>query len=64
MSNAVADEAASGFVGAFYQALAYGKDLQTAFELGIAQLRLKGASGDEAPRLLSRHPNLKDLRFD
>lgn len=40
MSRAVKDQAATAFAAGFYEALAFGKSVQTAFELGRAQMGL------------------------
>jgi len=50
----ISDTAAICFSKAFYQALGYGKDIQTAFELGCLELDLEGMSVNEKPKLLSR----------
>lgn len=46
MSDAIPDKAALHFAVAFYRALAYGRMVETAFELGLSQLRMEG---DGAP---------------
>lgn len=55
MSDSVADDAARMFAAAFYRGLAFGRSVQTAFDLGINELRLLGL-GDEdyIPKLLVR----------
>ena len=53
MANAIEDRAAIAFATAFYQALGYGKDIQTAYQLGCAQIALVGASGDDTPQLVA-----------
>jgi len=40
MSKAVGDAAAISFATAFYQALGFGKDVKTAFDLGCVQINL------------------------
>ena len=46
---------AGAFAAAFYRGLAYGKSVQTAFDLGLNELQLKGLMDDEAaPVLLIR----------
>jgi hypothetical protein len=54
MSESVEDGSAIAFAGAFYQALAYGQDAQTAFELGKSQILLTGLADADVPRLLIR----------
>jgi hypothetical protein len=53
MSTAIADESAVAFASGFYQALGYGRDVQTAFELGCGQLSLEGLEGVDTPRLIT-----------
>jgi len=47
MRSSVTDVAACEFAAAFYQAIAYGKSIKTAFELGINAIQLEGLTGDE-----------------
>ena len=55
MSDSVADAAASAFAAAFYRGLAFGRSVQTAFELGLNELRLAGhGDEDDIPKLLVR----------
>ena len=42
MTKAIGDSSAIQFASAFYQALGYGKDVQTAFQLGCVQINLQG----------------------
>lgn len=53
MSNAIADEAAIAFAKAFYQALGYGKDIQTAYQLGCVQIALDDLAGFETLQLIA-----------
>ncbi len=52
MSSGVGDEASISFASAFYQALAYGKDVVSAFELGKNQVHLENLGDHEVPKLL------------
>lgn len=52
MSNAFDDAAAIQFASAFYRALAYGRSIKTAFDLGCAQIDLSNLNEQEIPRLL------------
>jgi hypothetical protein len=52
MSQPVGDRSAIGFAGAFYEALAHGKAVKTAFELGLAQARAAGAQKQGDPVLI------------
>ena len=54
MSKAIGDESAISFAAAFYQALGYGKDIQTAFELGCVQIDLEDLGEQDTPKLLKR----------
>lgn len=55
MSDSVADDAARVFAAAFYRGLAFGRSVQTAFDLGINELRLVGLDDeDDIPNLLIR----------
>ncbi|RCV89830.1 CHAT domain-containing protein [Billgrantia montanilacus] len=55
MSDAVADDAARVFAAAFYRGLAFGRSVQTAFDLGINELRLaRLGDEDHIPKLLVR----------
>ena len=49
MTTAVGDDAAIDFATAFYRALGYGRDVQTAFDLGTNQIAL-GACPMWTPR--------------
>jgi len=54
MSKGIGDEAARVFAAAFYRGLAFGKSVQTAFDLGLNALRLGNLGQTEVPRLLVR----------
>lgn len=58
LSDAISDRAALRFSIAFYQALAYGRDIGSAFELACVQLELVGIDEDNVPRLITRDPTL------
>jgi hypothetical protein len=57
MSTAIGDQAAISFSAAFYQALAYGRSLRTAFELGAVQIDLEDIPENETPQIIA--PNAK-----
>lgn len=61
LSDAISDRAALRFSIAFYQALAYGRDVGTAFELGRLQIELSGGDETGIPRLLTREPDSSRL---
>lgn len=54
MSAALGDVSARAFSGAFYQALAYGEDVQKAFDFGRLQIGLQGKRQVDVPVLLPR----------
>jgi hypothetical protein len=51
MREPIGDEAAIAFSSSFYQALGFGKPVDTAFRLGCNELRLKRISDGQTPRL-------------
>jgi hypothetical protein len=53
MSTSIADESAVSFASSFYQALGFGRDVQTAFDLGCGQLGLMDLEGEETPKLIT-----------
>jgi hypothetical protein len=54
MSKAIGDAAAIRFAAGFYQALGYGRSIQTAFDLGITQIGLDGLAEEATPQLLTK----------
>jgi hypothetical protein len=52
MNTAIEDNAAVVFAGTFYQALGYGEDMQTAFDLGCVQIDLEGRMQSHVPKLV------------
>lgn len=63
MPSEVGDQTAIAFAAAFYQALGYGQDINTAFELGCVQTSLAGTEDDEQPHLEIRDDAAAALRF-
>jgi hypothetical protein len=59
MRTAIGDDAAILFAAAFYRALGYGRDVQTAFDLGKNALQLAGNREDQTPAIHFR-PELGD----
>lgn len=53
MADAISDEAARTFAIAFYRALAYGRSVQAAFDLGCSQLELRRLSEAQQPKLIA-----------
>lgn len=62
MSTSVGDGAAIAFSSAFYQALASGESVNTAFEFGCNQIQLEDLGEDLTPTLYVKD-GLKPLRF-
>jgi CheY-like chemotaxis protein len=63
MSRAIDDQAATSFSAAFYQAIGFGRDVQTAFDLGCVQIELDGVEDQDAPRLLAKQVDPKKVVF-
>lgn len=63
MSKAIGDRAAISFSTAFYQALGYGKDVKTAFDLGCIQIDLQKLGEQDVPKLLATKSNPEDIVF-
>jgi hypothetical protein len=53
MTVAISDLSALSFASAFYQALAYGRDVKTAFNLGCIQIDLESLAEQDTPKLLA-----------
>jgi hypothetical protein len=54
MSESIGDESAITFAASFYQALGYGKSVQTAFELGRNQIHLENLDDQDLPKLVTK----------
>ncbi len=52
MSQKIGDKAAVLFAGGFYRALGYGRNVQTAFDLGCSEIDLSGLGEEATPKLL------------
>jgi hypothetical protein len=63
MADAIGDKTAIAFVAAFYQALAYGRDLQNAFDLARNQAQLEGLDDEDVPQLLAPNANPAQVAF-
>jgi len=63
MSDSIGDLAAIGFATAFYQALGYGRDVKTAFDLGCLQIDLEGLDEQDTPKLLALISKPEELFF-
>lgn len=63
MSKALGDAAAIQFASAFYQALGYGRNIRTAFELGCGQVDLAGLDEQDTPQLLRKSNQSEKIVF-
>jgi CHAT domain len=63
MSKAVGDSSAIAFSSAFYRALAYGKTVKEAFDLGCSQIDLHGLNYAEVPKLFTQNTDSGNLVF-
>jgi hypothetical protein len=54
MDEEIGDEAARVFSSRFYSAIGFGRSVQTAFEQGLAALKLEGIPEESIPRLFAR----------
>jgi class 3 adenylate cyclase len=54
MNQSIGDEAAITFAASFYRALAFGRSVQEAFDLGRTALLLEGIPEENTPKLLAR----------
>jgi hypothetical protein len=61
MSKSVGDQAAISFASSFYQALGYGRDVQTAFELGCLEIDLENLKEQDTPRLIADRADPKTV---
>ncbi|MBW4614567.1 MAG: CHAT domain-containing protein [Desmonostoc vinosum HA7617-LM4] len=53
MSQAIQDESAISFATSFYQALGYGRDLKTAFDLACIQIDMQNLNEQDLPQLIA-----------
>jgi hypothetical protein len=63
MSTAIGDPAAINFAAAFYQALGYGRNVKTAFDLGCLQIDLDDLDEQDTPQLLALNVNPETVTF-
>ena len=61
MSKSIGDSAAISFAAGFYQALGYGRDIKTAFDLGCVQIDLENLGEQDAPKLLAKNCDPKAI---
>ncbi|HEY2739689.1 MAG TPA: CHAT domain-containing protein [Thermoanaerobaculia bacterium] len=63
MSVEIGDRAAILFAGAFYQALAFGSSVKTAFDLGCAQIDLDSLGEGSTPQLIALRHDPDEIVF-
>lgn len=63
MSDAIGDDSAIVFAAHFYQALAYGRSVQDAFELGCLEIDMENLDEGFKPRLICEGKNAKEIFF-
>ncbi|MCI0392004.1 MAG: CHAT domain-containing protein [Acidobacteria bacterium] len=63
MSSSIADTASISFASAFYQALGFGRDVKTAFDLGCVQIGFEDLNEQEIPRIIALRTDPKDIIF-
>ena len=61
MSKAIGDEAAIKFAQGFYRGIGFGRDLETAFKLGCAQIDLHGLDEEDTPKLIWKNDEPKKI---
>ena len=61
MSKAIGDQAAISFASSFYQALGYGRDLQTAFDLGCLEIDMENLKEQDTPQLIADRADPKSV---
>ena len=60
MSKAIGDASAIKFASSFYQALGYGRDIKTAFDLGCLEIHMENLSEKDTPKLIARRVDPKN----
>lgn len=63
MSGAIGDVAAISFSASFYQAIAYGRDIKTAFDLGCIQIDLASLDEQDVPVLIAPSTEPSNIHF-
>jgi hypothetical protein len=63
MSKAIGDEAAIRFAQGFYRGIGYGRDLETSFKLGCAQIDLLSLEEESTPRILWKDDKPRKIVF-
>ena len=63
MSSLISDRTAIRFASSFYQALGFGRDVKTAFDLGCNEVALAGIPEEDSPRLIANRVDPSLLRL-
>jgi len=63
MSAEIGDTQARAFAASFYEALAYGRSVKTAFELGRNRIDLSGLQDMDVPQLLAPNGDPATVTF-
>jgi hypothetical protein len=63
MSKTIKDRSAISFAASFYQALAYGRTVQEAYDLGCNQIYMENLSQEDVPQLLSPNADPQGVIF-
>lgn len=63
MSGKIGDQAAISFSTAFYQALGYGRDIKTAFDLGCIQIDMESLDEKDVPKLIALKSKPEKITF-
>jgi len=63
MSQRIKDVSSIAFAPAFYQALAFGENVKTAFDLGCVQIDLENLKEQDIPKLIALRANPEEIFF-
>lgn len=63
MTNAIGDQASVNFAAGFYLGIAYGRNVQTAYELGCSRIDLANLSEQDKPKLIAPHSDPNRIVF-
>ena len=63
MAAEIGDEQARAFAASFYEALAYGRNVKTAFELGCNRVDLSDLQDADVPQLLAPNSDPAQVAF-
>ncbi len=63
MSDEIDDRSAISFASSFYQALAYGRNVEEAYKLGCIQIDMENLNDQDIPKLIANRIDAKTFRF-